>query len=69
MDKDSFEIVDGHYDKYPLLEFRKMVMRSRIYLQRLAARIIQNPIFEALSITVIVANSLFLAMDDPTATD
>lgn len=45
-----------------------MVMRSRIYLQRLAARIIQDPIFEALSITVIVANSLFLAMEDPTAT-
>lgn len=42
-----------------------MLMRLRVYLNRIALLIITNPIFETISIIVIVANSLFLALDDP----
>lgn len=40
-------------------------MKLRVYLNRIALSIISNSMFEAISITVIIVNSLFLALDDP----
>ena len=37
----------------------------RIYVNRLALLIISNKLFEAVSIMIIIVNSLFLALDDP----
>jgi len=44
-------------------------MKIRIYLSRGAYIIIKHPVFESISICVIVANCFFLALDDPTATE
>ena len=68
IDKDSIEIIDAYRDRCPCLDFRKTLMRIRVYLNRSAIKIITNSIFESISITVIVANSLFLALDDPLST-
>jgi len=40
-------------------------MRARVYINRGAQLIMMHSLFESISITVIVVNSLFLAMDDP----
>lgn len=42
-------------------------MKLRVYINRTALAIITNSIFETISIMVIIANSMFLAMDDPLA--
>lgn len=67
IDKDSIEVVDSHNDRYPCLNCRKFFMRARVIVRRTAIVIITNSVFETVSIIVIVANSLFLALDDPLA--
>ena len=69
MDKDSIEIVESYVDRFPCLNFRKWVMKIKVYACRAAILIITNSFFESVSIVVIVANSLFLAMDDPLAAE
>ena len=44
-------------------------MRIKAYIHRFALAIITNSIFETISIMVIIANSLFLALEDPLATE
>ena len=68
IDKDSIEVVESYMDRFPCLNYRKEIMKIRVYLNRAAIMIITNSIFESISIVVIVANSLFLALDDPLAT-
>lgn len=63
--KDRIQIIDDYYDRCPLLEFRKQLMRARVYINRSAQLVVMHPLFETISITVIVVNSMFLAMDDP----
>ena len=69
IDKDSIEIVEGYHDKCPCLNLRKSIMKLRVYINRAALGIISHKIFETISIIVIIVNSLFLAMDDPLATN
>lgn len=63
--KDRIAIIDDYHDRCPMLEFRKSIMRSRVYINRGAQLIMMHWLFETISITVIVVNSLFLAMNDP----
>lgn len=66
--KDPIDVINDYHDRCPCLRLRKRIMRARIYINRLAILIITNKIFETVSIMVIIANSLFLAMDDPITT-
>lgn len=68
IDKDSIEVIESYRDRCPCLNLRKTLMKIRVYINRGAIMIITNSIFESISITVIVANSLFLALDDPLST-
>lgn len=43
-------------------------MKIRVYIVRIAYYVITHTIFESISISVIVANCFFLALDDPTST-
>jgi hypothetical protein len=63
--KDRIQIIDDYHDRCPLLGLRKSIMKARVYYNRGAQLIMMHSIFESCSITVIVVNSLFLAMDDP----
>ena len=40
-------------------------MRARVYINRAAQLVVMHKLFETISMTVIIVNSLFLAMDDP----
>jgi len=68
VDKDSIEVIDDYTDPCPLLALRKAIMRFRVHVVRISASIISNSVFEGISIFVIVANSFFLALEDPRAT-
>jgi hypothetical protein len=63
--KDRIQIIDDYTDRCPLLELRKKFMRARVYCNRGAQLIMMNSLFETISISVIIINSIFLAMDDP----
>lgn len=65
VDRDPIEVIRDYKDRWPCLGVRKVCMKVRVHMNRLALLIITNPIFETISIITIVANSLFLALDDP----
>ena len=65
VDKDPIDVVNDYHDRCPCLSLRKLFMKARIIINRLALVIITNKYFETISIMVIIANSLFLALDDP----
>jgi hypothetical protein len=63
--KDRIQIIDDYSDRCPCLEIRKTIMRARVYINRGAQLIMMHQLFETISISVIIVNSIFLAMDDP----
>jgi len=63
--KDRIQIIEDYRDRCPCLEFRKTLMRMRVYTNRGAKMIMMHSMFETISICVIIVNSIFLAMDDP----
>ena len=60
---DKIELMD---DSWPLLELRKTFMRIRGSFTHFCKLTIQHPSFEWFIISVIVANTVALAMEDPT---
>jgi hypothetical protein len=68
VDKDSIEVIDAYRDRCPGLGLRKCIMKTRIYINRSAIAIVSHKAFESISIFVIVINSVFLALSDPTTT-
>ena len=58
-------MIDDYHDRCPCLNIRKYIMKARVYINRIAILIITNKLFETISILVIIANSMFLALDDP----
>jgi hypothetical protein len=69
VEQDSIERIESHADRWPLLVFRKRVMKIRVYYVRIAATIINHTAFDTMSILVIVANTVTLAMEDPMAAE
>lgn len=68
VEKTKLEKAIEYKDKYPCLKFRKSLMIVLIRFQLLCSAIISNTIFEYLTIMVIIANSIALALDDPLKT-
>jgi len=65
VEKDSFDKIDDI--KGSCAPLRKTIASIRVRISRIAFAIITNSIFEAISLFVIIANSIVLAVDDPTA--
>lgn len=63
--KDRIQIIEDYHDRCPFLDLRKKIMMARVYCNRGAQLIMMHSLFESISISVIVVNSIFLAMDDP----
>lgn len=55
------EYMDGRCAK-----LKKYLCLARININAIAATIIKSRIFEAVSLMIIIANSVFLAIEDPT---
>ena len=69
LEKDRYEMVNSYRDKYCCLKFRKTVMTIRVVINMIAYKIIKNPLFEGVSLFVIAANSITMALEDPLSTD
>ena len=70
-----FEKIRVYADKYPFLSIRMKLWYIYMYsgynarvVNFFARKIITNPIFEGISIFIIIINSIFLALEDPTQT-
>ena len=66
VDKNDLEKREVYTDRFPLLSLRNRVNKVLILIQMIASAIITSPIFENISITVIVLNSFIMMLDDPT---
>ncbi|CAD8053314.1 unnamed protein product [Paramecium primaurelia] len=53
-------------DKYPFLKIRKRILIQLKKISMLAMQFTKHPIFEFLTLLVIIFNSIMLALDDPT---
>eukprot|EP00357_Protocruzia_adherens_P012067 CAMPEP_0114999704 /NCGR_PEP_ID=MMETSP0216-20121206/16309_1 /TAXON_ID=223996 /ORGANISM="Protocruzia adherens, Strain Boccale" /LENGTH=455 /DNA_ID=CAMNT_0002364639 /DNA_START=124 /DNA_END=1488 /DNA_ORIENTATION=- len=58
-----------YYDHYPLLGLRKAVMILAARISLTCDRIIRHRYFEAITLFVIIANSIVLAIEDPTVSE
>jgi hypothetical protein len=55
----------NYEDRWPLLNFRKELMKVRILINMAAINVMTNKLFENFCIMVILANSFTLAQEDP----
>lgn len=62
---DKMEKLKNYKDRFPFLEFRKRVMLYQLIFTDVCFKIIKDPKFEMLSLIIILANSITMAMDDP----
>jgi len=65
-DKTKMERILKHQDDYPLLEFRRKVLKFLQLISIFCNKIIQHPLFDYLILCVVAANSILLALDNPT---
>ncbi|CAG9330459.1 unnamed protein product [Blepharisma stoltei] len=61
----EFEEIDEKFDNFPMLEFRKAVLRIRCAFVQLCNKIVTNPIFDILILCFIFMNTVVLALEDP----
>lgn len=64
--KSRYERIDEKIDKYPLLDFRLAVIRILYAIQELFQLVIKTSLFESFIILTIIANTIVLAIEDPT---
>ena len=63
---DRLEKLEKKVDGWPLLEFRRGILKVKLQITMIAEAIINNTAFETISIIVILLNCVTLAMEDPT---
>ena len=61
----DMEKVEELTDKYPVLEFRRALLRIKNAISELCLIIISNPAFQVLVILIILFNTVILALEDP----
>ena len=66
---DRLEKLNNKIDGWPLLDFRKSILKVRLQITMVAEAIINNAAFETISIVTILLNCVTLAMEDPTQTE
>lgn len=65
IEKNSLEKIDSMTGR--CLKFRQSVLRLKTHINHVALTIISTKAFDYVSLLVIIANSVFLAIQDPTA--
>ena len=63
---DRLEKLEKKVDGWPLLEFRRGILKVKLQITMIAEALINNTAFETISIIVILLNCVTLAMEDPT---
>lgn len=64
-EKSDLEKLEVYHDRYPFLGLRRTIKIFFIRSHLLAAYIINSPMFDNISVFVIVVNSVVMAMEDP----
>lgn len=64
--QDDLEKLEAYKDRLPLLGLRKSILKLRLMVTTAAYLIVSHILFEYASLVVIVANSVVLALEDPT---
>ncbi len=59
------ELIDNFYDDKPLIRLRKFYFKISSYVNRFALKIVKNPIFDNISLLVILINTLLILISDP----
>lgn len=67
VEKDRLELIEDYIDNYPFLGLRKFIMSTRAKIHLAAKMIITHSLFDGISLFVIIANSITLALEDPRA--
>ncbi|CAG9330463.1 SCN4A_7 [Blepharisma stoltei] len=62
-----FEIIEGKNDDYPMLELRKAILRIISGISQFCLHIVSNPVFDAIILCFIFANTVVLSIEDPNA--
>ena len=62
---DDLEKLDKYQDKYPLLKVRKFIKKTLKYISLICSIIIRHPMFEFMSLMVIILNTIALIFYDP----
>lgn len=65
--KDKLEKIYTKKDRWPCLPCRKFVLASRVKFVMFIYGIISHKYFDGISLMVIIANSLSMTLEDPTA--
>jgi hypothetical protein len=65
-EKNDLEKLEVYTDRFPLLKLRKQIRKVLILINMVAYAIINTKLFENISITVIMINSIVMIFDDPT---
>lgn len=68
-EKDDLERLNFYTDRFPLLVLRKAMLRVMTFIQMTCLAIISSKIFEKATITVILANSIVMVLDDSGVND
>lgn len=69
VDQTPLERLQSYEDGWPCLNFRKILIKTKIYINMAATKIASHKAFETISITVILLNSITLASEDPNQTE
>ncbi|CAD8079150.1 unnamed protein product [Paramecium primaurelia] len=64
--KNELQLSYSYHDKYPFLSIRKKILIQTKLVSFYAQLITTHPIFEVITLIMIVFNSIMLAIDDPT---
>lgn len=64
-EKSDLEKIEVYHDRYPFLGLRRAVKRFLIRCHLISAAIISSPAFDNISVSVILVNSVVMAIEDP----
>lgn len=64
-EQSRLEKLANFQDRWPLMSFRKVLQKIRIYINMTAFKIIKHKVFDNICITIILVNSISLGMEDP----
>ena len=68
-EKTNIEMLDVYTDRFPLLNLRKAIHRGYLGVNLACNMIISNKLFENISLSIIIVNSMVMVVDDSATTE
>ncbi len=61
----SIKQAEKYHDNFPFLGFRVFILKIMLTIKLICKVTVKHPLFEALSLCIIIVNSITLAYEDP----